>query len=107
MDGAGILAKTRYITLPMLTPTTFLCVTLAIIRGFQVFDQVYIMTGGQDGGGPAGSTMVMVFEIYRSAFVSYDMGFAAAEATIMLAVVLAVTVVQYRLQAKWVNYDAT
>lgn len=106
IDGASTIAKLRHITIPLLTPTTFLCVTLAIIRGFQVFDQVFIMTGGQVGGGPAGSTTVMVFEIYRSAFVSYDMGYAAAEATIMLAVVLAVTLVQYRFQSRWVNYDA-
>ena len=63
------------------------------------------MTGGQLGGGPAGSTTVLVFEIYRNAFQYFQMGYAATEASILLVLVLAITIVQYHGQHKWVNYD--
>ena len=106
LDGAGLIRKLLSITVPMLTPTTFFCVTTAIIKGFQVFDLVYIMTGGQDGGGPAQSTTVLVFDIYRNAFRSFRMGYASAEATVLLLVLLVITVLQYRSQRGWVSYDA-
>lgn len=105
--GANTIQKLRYITIPMLTPTLFFAITMAIIRAFQVFDQVFIMTGGQWGGGPAGATRVLVFDIYINAFIHYDMGYAATESVILLAIVLLITVVQYRRQEAWVNYDAT
>jgi ABC-type sugar transport system permease subunit len=105
IDGASWWQKLTRVTIPMLTPTTFFCLTMAIIKAFQVFDQVFIMTGGQQGGGPAGSTRVLVFDIYLEGFVHYDMGYAATESVILLAIVLVVTVLQYRQQAKWVSYD--
>jgi multiple sugar transport system permease protein len=105
IDGASPAQQLVRITIPMLSPTTFFCVTIAIIRGFQVFDQVFVMTGGQAGGGPAGATTVLVFDIYRNAFVYYKLGYASAEATILLLIVLVVTVLQYRGQTRWVNYD--
>jgi multiple sugar transport system permease protein len=106
LDGAGAFRKLLNITIPMLTPTTFFCVTTAIIKAFQVFDQVYIMTGGQDGGGPGGSTSVLVFQIYKDAFRDFRMGYASAEATVLLIVLLIVTTIQYRAQRGWVSYDA-
>ncbi|HUX13615.1 MAG TPA: sugar ABC transporter permease [Spirochaetia bacterium] len=106
LDGAGLFRKLLSITIPMLTPTTFFCVTTAVIKGFQVFDLVYIMTGGQQGGGPDGSTTVLVFDIYRNAFMSFRMGYASAEATVLLLLLLVVTTIQYRSQRGWVSYDA-
>ena len=107
LDGAGLFRKLWSITVPMLTPTTFFCVTTAVIKGFQVFDLVYIMTGGQQGGGPDRSTTVLVYDIYRNAFSSFRMGYASAEATVLLIVLLVITTVQYRLQKGWVSYEAT
>ena len=107
LDGASYLQKLKSITLPMLSPTTFFAMVVAIIRGFQVFDQVFILTGGQFGGGPQGSTSVLVFKIYQNAFTHFRMGYAAAQATVLLLFVLLVTVIQYTRQTKWVNYDAT
>lgn len=106
LDGAGLFRKLLSITVPMLTPTTFFCVTTAIIKGFQVFDLVYIMTGGQQGGGPSGSTTVLVYDIYRSAFSAFRMGYASAEATVLLILLLVITTIQYRSQRGWVSYDA-
>jgi multiple sugar transport system permease protein len=105
IDGAGNLRRFVSITLPGLTPILFYSITIAVIRAFQVFDQVYIMTGGQSGGGPAGSTTVLVFEIYRSAFSQLRLGYAAAESVILLLLVFMVTIVQQRGQKKWVTYD--
>ncbi|GAF93030.1 unnamed protein product, partial [marine sediment metagenome] len=50
IDGADSVRKFRHVTLPMLTPVLFLCVILALIRAFQVFDQIFVLTGGQSGG---------------------------------------------------------
>lgn len=105
MDGAGAFRRFLAVTLPGLSPIMFYSVTIAVIRGFQVFDQVFVMTGGQYGGGPAGSTSVLVFDIYRNGFFGFRFGYASAESVILLLVVLAVTLVQNRGQKKWVTYD--
>jgi multiple sugar transport system permease protein len=105
IDGAGPLRKFLSVTLPGLTPVTFFAVTIAVINAFKVFDQVYTMTGGQLGGGPAGATDVLVFDIYVNAFTHLRFGYASAESVILLAIVLAVTVAQNRGQRKWVSYD--
>jgi multiple sugar transport system permease protein len=105
IDGASPAQRLLRITLPLLSPTTFFCVTTAIIRGFQVFDQVYIMTGGRGGGGPDGATNVLVFDIYRNGFQTLRMGYASAEAVILLVFLMAVTIVQYRAQKGWVSYE--
>jgi len=105
IDGAGPVRRFLSITLPGLSPIIFFAVTIAIIRGFQVFDLIFVMTGGQHGGGPAGATTVMVFSIYRNAFSQFRFGFAAAESVVLLAVVLLVTIIQQRGQKRWVSYD--
>lgn len=105
IDGAGGWQRIRHVTMPLLSPTTFFALIISIINAFKVFDQVFIMTGGQWGGGPAGSTTVLVFDIYRNAFQYFKMGYASAEATILLIFILIITIIQYRGQNKWVNYD--
>jgi ABC-type sugar transport system permease subunit len=105
IDGAGKWRQLVNITVPMLSPTTFFCVIMAVINSFKVFDPVFVMTGGQLGGGPAGSTTVLVFDIFQNAFAHYRMGYASAESVILLIIVLAVTIIQYRGQKKWVTYE--
>lgn len=105
IDGADSVRKFRHVTLPMLTPVLFLCVILALIRAFQVFDQIFVLTGGQSGGGPARSTTTLVFDLYLNAFGSWQMGYASAEATVLLIIILVITVIQYQRQRKWVTYD--
>ena len=106
IDGATGLQKLMHITIPLLSPTTFFALIIAIINAFKVFDQVFVMTGGQGGGGPAGSTSVLVFTIYKDGFVFYDMGYASAEAVVLLLIILSLTVILYRGQWKWVHYEA-
>lgn len=100
VDGAGAWARFRHVTLPMLSPSTFFVVVISLINGFQVFDQVYAMTGG----GPAGSSQVVVQQIYDLTFRYGAAGEAAALSWMLFAVILGVTVVQIVGQKRWVHY---
>lgn len=90
VDGASYIQKFFYITLPGLSNVTFLVVTLGTIWSFQVFDLVYIMTGG----GPGMSTVTLVLTIYNTAFKEYNMGYASAIAMLMFVFVLLISFVQ-------------
>ena len=105
MDGASGLDKLLHVTIPLLTPVIFFSFIIALFNAFKAFDQVYIMTGGQYGGGPAGATSVLAFDIYKNGFLFWQISYGAAESVILFIIVLAVTVVQYRMQMKWVHYD--
>ncbi|MEQ1737647.1 MAG: sugar ABC transporter permease, partial [Rhodoglobus sp.] len=100
MDGAGWWRRLRSITLPMLSPSTFFVFVISLINGFQVFDQVYAMTGG----GPNGASEVVVLRIYDLTFRYGQAGEASALSWMLFIVVLAVTLVQIRGQKRWVNY---
>lgn len=100
IDGAGPGARFRHVTLPLLSPATFFVVIISLINSFQVFDQVWVMTGG----GPAGASSVVVTEVVRNAFSYGQFGYAAAMSWLLFVVILAVTVVQFRLQRRWVTY---
>jgi multiple sugar transport system permease protein len=105
IDGAGPVRRFLSVTIPGLSPVIFFSVTIAIIRAFQVFDQIYVMTGGSWGGGPAGATTVLVFDIYKNGFTHFRFGYAAAESVVLLIIILAVTIIQQQGQKKWVTYD--
>jgi multiple sugar transport system permease protein len=100
VDGANAWQRFRSVTLPMLSPSTFFVVVISLINGFQVFDQVYAMTGG----GPAGSSQVVVQQIYDLTFRYGAAGEAAALSWMLFAVILGVTVVQISGQKRWVHY---
>lgn len=90
LDGAAPQQRFWSITWPLLAPTTFFVTTISLISSFQVFDQVWIMTGG----GPAGATSVMVELIYKNAFSYYKMGYASAISWVLFALIFAVTLAQ-------------
>jgi multiple sugar transport system permease protein len=94
IDGASSLQRLRYITLPLIAPTTFFVSVISLINSFQVFDQVWIMTGG----GPAGATTVLVERIVKHAFSYGEMGYAATISWVLFALVFTVTIVQFRTQ---------
>lgn len=100
IDGAGGWARFRYITLPLLTPTLFFVIVINLINSFKVFDQIFIMTRG----GPGRATTVLVYYIYLQAFVNQNFGYASAMAFVLFLIVLVVTVFQFRLQERWVQY---
>jgi multiple sugar transport system permease protein len=99
VDGAGSYRRLRSVTLPLLSPTLFFVVVISLISGFQVFDQVFVMTGG----GPAGATSVVVERVYTYAFRYGQMGYASAMSWVLVAIILGVTIVQLRLQRRWVH----
>lgn len=100
VDGAGWWRRLFSITLPLLSPATFFVIVISLINGFQVFDQVYAMTGG----GPGGASQVVVQQIYDLTFRYGKAGEASALSWLLFLVILAVTVVQIRGQRRWVNY---
>ena len=91
IDGAGGLARFTRITVPLLAPTTTFILIYNSILAFQVFDQVFVLTGG----GPANSTNVVVLDLYRQAFERYNFGYASAEAMVLFLFILGVTLLQY------------
>jgi multiple sugar transport system permease protein len=101
LDGANPWAKFRYITLPLLSPTVFFTLIISLINSFQVFDQVWVMTGG----GPAGSTSVLVEQIVNNSFRYGRMGYAATLSWVLFLIVFAVTIFQTRMQKNWVSYE--
>ena len=101
VDGAARWARFRHITLPLLTPSLFFVLVISLINNLQVFDQVWVMTKG----GPAGETSVVVEQIVTNAFSYGQMGYAAAMSWVFFVVLLGITLVQFRLQRRWVTYD--
>ncbi len=100
IDGANGAQKFWYITFPLLTPTTFFAITMALINSFQVFDQISIMTDG----GPAGATTVVVQQIVSNAFEYSRMGYASTISWVLFIFVFIATLLQMRVQSRWVNY---
>jgi len=99
MDGAGWWARLRHVTLPMLSPTTFFVIVISLINGFQVFDQVYAMTGG----GPANASQVVVEKVYDLTFRYSQAGMASALSWLLFLLILVITVIQMVGQRRWVN----
>ena len=91
IDGAGALRRFWRISVPLLAPTTTFILIYNGILAFQVFDQVFVLTGG----GPANSTNVVVLDLYRQAFERYNFGYASAEAMVLFLFILGVTVLQW------------
>lgn len=100
LDGTTPFQRFRYITLPMLTPTSFFVGIMLTIQCFKVFDIIYAMTNG----GPGRSTNVLVYYIYNQAFTEFDFGYASAMSVVLFAVVLIITLIQFRSEKKWVSY---
>lgn len=101
IDGATKRQCFTNITVPMLSPTIFLCLVTIIIAAFQEFDLINILTEG----GPGRATNVLVFRIYTEGFVNVKMGYASAIAYTLFAIIMVITLIQFVLQKKWVNYD--
>jgi len=101
-DGAGAWQRFRHVTLPMVSPTTFFLFIFQMIGAFQLFTEPYTMTRG----GPAQSTLTVVYYIYQNAFEFGRMGKASAIAWFLFIFVFLFTFLQTRLQRRWVHYEA-
>lgn len=93
IDGAGAWSRFWRITVPQLKPALFFVTILEIVQSFQVFDVIYVMTGG----GPVRSSYSMVFFVYDQGFHYFDFGYASAAGVVLFAITLVVTLVQRRL----------
>ncbi|MDN3352260.1 sugar ABC transporter permease [Actinomadura sp. DC4] len=92
LDGAGALQRLRYITIPMLRPTTLFLVVMGVISSLQVFTQIFVMTSG----GPVNRTTTMVYYMYLWAFKYFDMGYASTLAFALFFMLLVFTAFQLR-----------
>lgn len=101
IDGASYGYRLRRITLPMLSPTLFFIVTISLINAFQTFGQIDILTKG----GPTQATNLIVYSIYREAFINYQFGSASAQAVILFSIILVVTLLQFIFVEKKVHYQ--
>jgi multiple sugar transport system permease protein len=100
IDGANAWQKFRYVTLPMLTPATFFVSIMLTIYSFKIFDLILVMTGG----GPGRATNVLVIHTYNVAFREFRFGYASAIAMVLFLIVLIITIVQFRMEKRWVSY---
>lgn len=96
VDGANRWQQFRYVTWPMLRPTTFFLVVLTVIESFQVFDIVYVMTGG----GPGNATQVLTTYAYETGFGARRQGYSAAIGVIVYLAVLVFTVLWWQVQKR-------
>lgn len=101
IDGAGRWRQFVHITVPMLSPVLFFVTIVLVIDSFQSFGQIDILTQG----GPAGSTNVIVYEIYQNAFVRNQVGYASAQVIVLFLIVLVLSALQFRFGERKVHYQ--
>jgi multiple sugar transport system permease protein len=100
IDGASAWQRFRYVTLPMLTPATFFVSMMLTIACFKIFDLIWVMTRG----GPGRATNVLVIHTYNTAFREFRFGYSSAIALVLFLIVLIITIVQFRMEKRWVSY---
>jgi multiple sugar transport system permease protein len=100
IDGASAWAQFTKITIPLVSPTTFLLFVTGVISSFKVFDLIIVLTNG----GPANSTITPVVYLYQQAFIELKTGYASAISLVMFVIILIITYIQFIGQKKWVNY---
>ncbi|WP_438043682.1 carbohydrate ABC transporter permease [Sorangium sp. So ce128] len=99
LDGANAWQRFRHVTLPAISPMTFFIAVTSVIGGLQSFDQVYVMTRG----GPEFRSATFMLYLYLTGFQYFQMGYASAMAWVLGALVMIVTVLQFRLARRWVH----
>lgn len=102
VDGASRWTKFRHITLPLLTPVIFFNLVMQMIGAFQSFTQAFVVSGGE--GGPVDSTLLYTLYLYQRGFRAFDMGYASALAWVLLAIIAALTALNFLLAKRWVFY---
>ena len=102
LDGANTWQKFRYVTWPQLRSTTFFVTVMLTINCFKVYDIAIMLAGGGDGKLGTSST-VLVYYIYQKAFIEWDLGYSSAIAMVLFAMVLIITLIQFRGQKKYAD----
>jgi multiple sugar transport system permease protein len=101
IDGAGLAARFRSVTLPMMTPSIFFTLVLGLIGAFQTFTPALVITNG----GPADATLFYLLHLYRNGFQYFKMGYASAMAWFLFVVLVAFTIIQFGFARRWVYYE--
>lgn len=101
LDGASYWHKLRYVTLPLISPTTFFLIIVQIIQAIQAYDQINVLTQG----GPAGSTRTLLYLYYQSAFTSYRIGEASTIAITIILGCLLLSTFSFLVARKTVHYN--
>jgi ABC-type sugar transport system permease subunit len=101
VDGAGSFQRFRYITFPLLSPTTLVATVINTLIAFEVFGLIFVMTAG----GPGVSTEVYLFRLWREAFEFFRIGSASAMGVILFFIMLILALIQFLLSKKWVFYE--
>lgn len=102
IDGAKGFVQFFHITLPLVSPTLFFVLVTSIITAMQVFDVIYMMI---DVTSPAyESTVSLVYLFYNNSFKYSNKGYGSAIVMLLLLIIMIITVIQTKLQKKWVNY---
>ena len=103
LDGANGFKQFMHITLPLISPTMFFVTVTRIISSLQVFDTIYMMMDKKNQALPKTQSLVYLF--YRYSFEESNKGYGSTIVVLLLAVIMVITVIQLRLQKKWVNYN--
>ncbi|WBQ06185.1 carbohydrate ABC transporter permease [Kribbella sp. CA-293567] len=101
LDGASAWARFRRVTVPLISPTILLTSILTIVGSLQVFAQIAVLTQG----GPGTSTTVLVYYLYQQAFQFHHFGYGATISLLLFAIVLGLTVLQWRMRRRWVFHE--
>ena len=101
IDGAGGWAKLWHVTLPLMSPVIFFNLIMSIIGTFQIFTAGYLVTNG----GPQNATLFYVLYLWRNAFLYLNMGYAAALAWVLFAIIIGLTALVFRGIGSWVYYE--
>ncbi|MBU3851924.1 MAG: sugar ABC transporter permease [Candidatus Paralactobacillus gallistercoris] len=102
IDGANAWQQFRYITLPLLSPITFLVTVNGIIENFKVFDGIYALFQGTPG--PSNSCLTLVYYLYNKFYTEWQYGVAAASGVVLFFLILLVTILQFWYSRKHVHY---
>jgi sn-glycerol 3-phosphate transport system permease protein len=101
IDGAGPMKRFWTVVFPLLSPTTFFLLVVNIVYAFfYTFGIIHATTQG----GPANATEILVYKVYRDGFVALDLGSSAAQSVILMAIVIGLTVIQFRYIERRVEY---
>jgi ABC-type sugar transport system permease subunit/ABC-type glycerol-3-phosphate transport system substrate-binding protein len=106
IDGATPWQVFKSVTLPQLTPIIFFNMVMGLIGAVQEFDRVYVMKPNDETVGPADSLLVPVYHLFVNGFNYFKMGYASALAWLIFAIILVLTLVQFKLAKRWVHYEA-
>jgi sn-glycerol 3-phosphate transport system permease protein len=101
IDGAGPVKRFFTVTLPLLSPTTFFLIVVNLV--YAIFDTFGIVHATTTGG-PGQSTMILVYKVFRDGFIGLNLGSSAAQSVILMVVVIALTVIQFRFIERRVHY---